>query len=254
MRSNKQMSIWPSAVSIARVSIVISLCFVVGACDATENFAMAQLSLIQEIEHDYRNTASLTGIKEMQPLVKAAMQTVPRHQFVPKSRQSQAYINHPLPIGHGQTISQPFIVALMTDLLDAAPNDRVLEIGTGSGYQAAVLAEIVERVYTIEIVEALAETARDRLAHLGYDNVEVRAGDGNYGWPEAAPFDGIIVTAAGSVPAALIEQLKAGGRLVIPIEHRAGVQELIVITKHEDGTTSRRAVLPVRFVPLTGDN
>ncbi len=206
---------------------------------------MAQLSLIQEIEHDYRNTASLTGIKEMQPLVKAAMQTVPRHQFVPKSRQSQAYINHPLPIGHGQTISQPFIVALMTDLLDAAPNDRVLEIGTGSGYQAAVLAEIVE---------ALAETARDRLAHLGYDNVEVRAGDGNYGWPEAAPFDGIIVTAAGSVPAALIEQLKAGGRLVIPIEHRAGVQELIVINKHEDGTTSRRAVLPVRFVPLTGDN
>ncbi|MGE3775291.1 MAG: protein-L-isoaspartate(D-aspartate) O-methyltransferase, partial [Gammaproteobacteria bacterium] len=164
-----------------------------------------------------------------------------------------AYVNRPLAIGHGQTISQPFIVALMSDLLEVVPGARVLEIGTGSGYQAAVLAELGARVWTIEIVPALAASARERLARLGYEQVTVRAGDGNLGWPEEAPFDGIIVTAAGPVPPALLEQLAPGGRLVIPIGSTGGEQQLTVITRQDDGSFEHESKLPVRFVPLTGD-
>ena len=180
------------------------------------------------------------------------MRNVPRHEFVPVAYRNDAYRNHPLPIGEGQTISQPYIVALMTDLAGVGESATVLEIGTGSGYQAAVLAEIVDRVYTIEIVEVLGERARLTLDRLGYDNVHVRVGDGYKGWPEHAPFDAIIVTAAPeSVPAPLIEQLAVGGKLVIPVGPQRGGQSLQVLQKQVDGEVSTVDVLPVRFVPFT---
>jgi protein-L-isoaspartate(D-aspartate) O-methyltransferase len=184
--------------------------------------------------------------------VLAALRRVPRHEFVPASVRSQAYADHPLPIGEGQTISQPYIVALMTELLHVSPGQRVLEIGTGSGYQAAVLADLGVEVYTIEIVEKLATTARALLERLGYRKVHVRAGDGYRGWPDAAPFDRIIVTAAPpQVPQPLIDQLKPGGRLVVPEGDRD--QDLVLYTKSADGTLRREKVLPVRFVPMTGE-
>ncbi len=210
--------------------------------------------MLKEIARDFRSTADLTERKKMQPVVEHAMTAVRRQEFVSTSHTEEAYLNRPLPIGHGQTISQPFIVAIMTDLLDLKPGSRVLEIGTGSGYQAAVLAEIADEVFTVEIVEPLAQAAAARLERLGYDNIQVKAGDGNYGWPEAAPFDGILVTAGGRVPPKLVQQLKPGGRLVIPIDQGVGTQELIVLTKDRNGKVIQRSVLPVRFVPLTGDN
>jgi len=181
-----------------------------------------------------------------------AMRKVPRERFVPESARAQAYGDYPLPIGYGQTISQPYIVAFMTERLDPQPTDRVLEIGTGSGYQAAVLAELVAEVYSIEIVEPLARSAAATLNSLGYTNVHVRAGDGYLGWPEAAPFDSVIVTCAPDrVPPALESQLREGGRLIIPVGGRF-TQELWLLEKH--GTNiQRRAVLPVRFVPMTGE-
>jgi protein-L-isoaspartate(D-aspartate) O-methyltransferase len=183
------------------------------------------------------------------------MARVQRHEFVPPSLRAQAYENRPLPIGEGQTISQPYIVALMTDLLDPNEDDVVLEIGTGSGYQAAVLAELVKKVYTIEIVEPLGKEVRERLERLGYDNIETRIGDGYHGWPEHAPFDAIIVTAATpEVPPPLIEQLKPGGVLVLPIGGGFASEQLTMIEKTEDGEIERRGVLPVRFVPLTGEH
>lgn len=184
--------------------------------------------------------------------VLAAMGKVPRHELVPANLRREAYADHPLPIGHGQTISQPFIVAFMTEALDPKPTDKVLEIGTGSGYQAAVLAELVAEVYTIEIVEPLARRAEADLARVGYQNVRVRAGDGYRGWPEAAPFDAIIVTCAPDhVPAPLVEQLKEGGRMIIPVGP-FGEQQLVLLEKR-DGEIRRRGVLAVRFVPMTGD-
>jgi len=187
----------------------------------------------------------------MSPPVRAALSRVERHRFVPASQRDAAYGNHPLPIGAGQTISQPYIVALSTDLVAPRPGHRVLEIGTGSGYQAAVLAEIVAQVYTIELIGDLGHAAAARLAAAGYTNVEVRIGDGYAGWPEKAPFDGIVVTAAAPrVPQALVDQLKAGGRLVIPVGASHAVQELRVLTKRADGGVDERRVLPVRFVPL----
>jgi protein-L-isoaspartate(D-aspartate) O-methyltransferase len=180
------------------------------------------------------------------------MLRVPRHRFVPDALVASAYADRPLPIGEGQTISQPFVVALMTDLAEPGPDFRVLEVGTGSGYQAAVLAECVARVYTIEIVASLGERARTLLADLGYKNVEVRIGDGYGGWPEAAPFDAIVVTAAPErIPQPLVDQLKPGGRMVIPVGARYAAQDIVVITKGADGNTLTRSVLPVRFVPLT---
>jgi protein-L-isoaspartate(D-aspartate) O-methyltransferase len=185
--------------------------------------------------------------------VLAAMAKVPRHEFVPQRLRAQAYLDCPLPIGHDQTISQPFIVAFMTEQLEPSPTDKVLEIGTGSGYQAAVLAELVAKVYTIEIIEALAKQAAADLKRLGYTNVSVRAGDGYQGWPEAAPFDAIIVTCAPErIPAPLVEQLKDGGRMIIPVGQRWD-QELVLLRKHGD-KLEPRAVLPVRFVPMTGQS
>ena len=185
------------------------------------------------------------------PRVLSVMGKVPRHEFVPAELRAQAYDDHPLPIGHGQTISQPFIVAFMTEKLQPRSTDKVLEIGTGSGYQAAVLAELVAKVYTIEIVEPLARRAEADLKRLGYANVAVRAADGYKGWPEAAPFDSIIVTCAPDhVPPALVSQLKEGGRMIIPVGPE-GAQELLILRK-TGGKVERQAVLPVRFVPMTG--
>jgi protein-L-isoaspartate(D-aspartate) O-methyltransferase len=186
------------------------------------------------------------------PAVLEAMGSVHRHEFVPAVLRSRAYADHPLPIGNEQTISQPYIVALMTQLAEVAEGDVVLEVGTGSGYQAAVLAEIVDHVYTIEIIAELADTARERLASLGYANVDVRAGDGYLGWEDKAPFDAILVTAAATeVPPPLLEQLKPGGIMIIPVGPRSQIQSLRRIRKAEDGSTTNEEVIPVVFVPLT---
>ena len=181
-----------------------------------------------------------------------AMRAVPRHEFVPDELRAAAYRDRPLPIGHDQTISQPYIVAFMTEQLAVSPGDRVLEIGTGSGYQAAVLAELAGHVHTIEIVEPLADSAAAVLEHLGYENITVMAGDGYRGWPEHAPFDSIMVTAAPErIPEPLVDQLREGGRMVIPVGPVGGVQELKVLRKEEGGMI-RESVMPVRFVPMTG--
>ncbi len=210
-------------------------------------------AMIREIEAEYKLTCSMTGKYALAQRVKAAMQQVPRHEFVPRDMQDPAYLNCPLPIGHGQTISQPYIVALMTDLLRTSESHVILEIGTGCGYQSAVLARLVKKVYSIEIVPSLALDAKERLYRLGYDNVEVREGDGYYGWREFAPFDGIIVTAATPhIPGELIEQLKVGGKMVLPIGYPYARQDLIVVSKEENGTITQQDVLPVAFVPLTG--
>ncbi|MGD2173879.1 MAG: protein-L-isoaspartate(D-aspartate) O-methyltransferase [Candidatus Brocadiaceae bacterium] len=182
-----------------------------------------------------------------------AMRHVPRHLFVPERRRRRAYGDFPLPIGHGQTISQPYIVAYMTEVLELAPGEKALEIGTGSGYQAAVLSELTPRVCTIEIIEELADEARKRLEDLGYGTVRVRQGDGYHGWPEDAPFEAIIVTAAaGHVPPPLIKQLAPGGRMVIPVGGVFEVQRLVLVTKDSEGNVRSKSLLPVRFVPMTG--
>lgn len=188
------------------------------------------------------------------PAVLRAMRTVPRHEFVPAEVRAHAYADSPLPIGHDQTISQPYIVATMTEALQVGPDDVVLEIGTGSGYQAAVLAEIVKHVYTIEIVEPLGLRAKADLQRVGYTNIDVRIGDGYKGWPEHAPFDAIIVTAAPDhVPQPLIDQLKPGGRMVIPVGETGRVQHLKRLTKKEDGSVAEETLELVRFVPMTGE-
>ena len=210
--------------------------------------------MVNEIAAMARATGNETGRVEFSPLVLNAMRKVERHRFVAPDQVGSAYRNHPLPIGSGQTISQPFIVALTTDLSEPRKDHRVLEIGTGSGYQAAVLAEIVDKVYSIEIIESLAREAQQRLQALGYGNVEIRVGDGHRGLPEFAPYDDIVVTAAAQqVPDALIAQLKPGGRMVIPIGLPNRTQDLVLVRKQADGTISRRVVLQVRFVPMTKD-
>lgn len=188
------------------------------------------------------------------PNVLKAMRIVPRHAFIRPTEQRYAYIDNPLPIGYDQTISQPYIVAFMTEALKLKGNSKVLEIGTGSGYQAAVCAEIAQQVYTIEIVEGLAKRAKKCLKELGYPNVFVRFGDGFFGWPDVAPFDAIIGTAAaGRIPEPLLEQLKPGGRMILPVEGSFGFQHLVVITKDKKGKISKKNVMPVRFVPMTGE-
>jgi protein-L-isoaspartate(D-aspartate) O-methyltransferase len=209
--------------------------------------------MVETIEREVRATSSFLGRDVLDGRVVEALSRVPRHRFVPAKLAGSAYDNRPLAIGHGQTISQPYIVAIMTDLLDLEPDDRVLEIGTGSGYQAAILAQIVDSVFTMEIVPPLAERAAALLSDLGYDNVETRLADGYYGWPAEAPFDAIVVTAAGThVPPPLIEQLATPGRMIIPVGSRFMVQQLILVTKNAEGEISLDQVLPVRFVPLTG--
>ncbi len=208
--------------------------------------------MVEEIATEAAATADYTGRPAFDERVMTAMASVPRHAFVPPAEEVYAYINNALPIGHGQTISQPYIVALMTDLLDPRPDHSVLEIGTGSGYQAAILSELVRQVYSIEVIPELAAEASERLQRLGYRNVSVRAGDGNAGWPEHAPYDGIIVTAAAvKVPAALPAQLRNGGRMVIPVGEN-GSQELVLVEKSASGVVSERSILPVAFVPLVG--
>jgi len=207
--------------------------------------------LLQQIEAEAADVGRWYGRQSLDPRVLDAIARVPREAFVPLDEEPHAYANVPLPIGYGQTISQPFIVAVMTDLLRPGADHIVLEVGTGSGYQAAILGELVKQVYSIEVVEALAEQARARLAHLGCSNVEVRYGDGYEGWPEHAPFDGIIVTAAAPfVPPPLIEQLKQGGRMVIPVDEGLEGQYLVLIEKHASGEVTSRNMLPVAFVPL----
>ena len=221
--------------------------------DAQDRYAADRRAMLEDIARTTRDTAAETGRAALSERVMQAIGRVPRHRLVSPGDETVAYRNQPLSIGRGQTISQPYIVALMTDLLDVKPGDKVLEIGTGSGYQAAVLAELGARVFTIEIVEPLGREAAQRLKALGYASVTTRIGDGYKGWPEEAPFDSIIVTAApAEVPDELTRQLKPGGRLVIPIGPQLGAQTLYVIEKHADGRIERRPVLAVRFVPLTG--
>jgi protein-L-isoaspartate(D-aspartate) O-methyltransferase len=217
-----------------------------------DDFDARRARLAEQVVAQMRETRGETGRDALSPCVEQALRTVPRHRFVPPDFARDAYANRPLPIGMGQTISQPFIVALMTELAQPRPESRVLEVGTGSGYQAAMLSPCVAKVYSIEIVKPLGERARELLSALGYGNVEVRIGDGYKGWPEAAPFDAIVVTAAPDhVPQPLVDQLAPGGRMVIPVGSRHGVQELLVITKDADGKAVTRKTLAVRFVPLT---
>ncbi len=209
--------------------------------------------MLHTIERSAKRTASLTSRPIFDPRVMEALEQVPRDAFVPPELLDQAFDNGPLPIGQGQTISQPYIVALMTDLLEPQPAQTILEIGTGSGYQAAILAQLVQQVYSLEIIPTLAAQAAELLSRLGYANIEVRTGDGHSGWPEHAPYDGIIVTAAAThLPQALIDQLRPGGRLVIPVGRPYLSQELLLIEKDPRGELHTSDMLGVAFVPMTG--
>ena len=235
----------PGTIALLWSSLLVSACYLAPEVRAAEtNFTAARQRMVRQ-----QLTAPDRGITDARVL--AAMDKVPRHEFVPVDLRAQAYGDHPLPIGYDQTISQPFIVAFMTEKLEPKRTDKVLEIGTGSGYQAAVLAELVREVFTIEIVAPLARRAETDLKRLGYTNVTVRAGGGYKGWPEAAPFDAVIVTCAPErVPQPLVDQLKEDGRMIIPVGP-IGYQELYVLRK-QGGKIEKRAVLPVRFVPMTG--
>lgn len=237
-----------------RIRLIICLwCVLYGPLLVADTYVAARQELVHLIEDDVRATSAYLGQESLDSRVLTALASVPRHEFVPPELRSLAYENRPLPIGHGQTISQPYIVAIMTDLLKLDSQARVLEIGTGSGYQAAILAELVDEVYSIEIIKPLAEQAASRLARLGYQNVTTKQGDGYYGWEQYAPFDAIIVTAAAShIPPPLITQLKVGGRMIIPVGSLFMAQELLLITKEEGEKITTRQILPVRFVPLTG--
>ncbi len=234
--------------------LVISLLLTFAALSgfASDDWRKLRMQMVKTINAHARETGRLTGIGGFSDSVLSALNEVPRHQFVPDIIQRFAYEDRPLPIGDGQTISQPFIVALMTELLKVDASSKVLEIGTGSGYQAAVLSEIVSKVYTIEIIKSLGDNASATLARLGYDNVRTKIGDGFKGWPEHAPFDGIVVTAAGiDIPPPLLDQLKPGGRMVLPVGPQDGYQVLKVIQKSADGEIREHDILSVRFVPLT---
>ncbi len=210
-------------------------------------------ALLEEITRDFELLGESTGTGPLDPAVAQALRSVPRERFVPAAQRTDAYDNRPLPIGYGQTISQPLIVALMTQLLAIEAGDKVFELGTGSGYQAAVLAQMGARVWSMEIVPELGKRAARVLAEQGYDKVRIRVGDGYEGWQEQAPFDAVIVTAAGShIPPPLVRQLAPGGRMLIPVGGRFMVQQLVLVSKDLDGEVSTRSGLPVRFVPITG--
>lgn len=225
------------------------------AIPSEKDYAAQRAAMVNTIEASVRETSLYLDQDVLDQRVIEAMATVPRHAFVPHDEQDHSYENRPLPIGHGQTISQPYIVAVMTDLLQLKPGDHVLEIGTGSGYQAAILGQMTDSVFTIEIIKPLGREARRTFERLGYSNIESRIGDGYYGWKEHAPFDAIVVTAAAShVPPPLIRQLKPGGRMVIPVGSRFLTQQLVLVSKNDEGQITTRQILPVRFVPLTGDH
>ena len=216
------------------------------------DYTKSREAMVNTIQKEVESTKGYLGIDRLKESVVNAMSKVERHRFVPPEMRRYAYENRPLPIGHGQTISQPYIVAIMTDLLDINGSDKVLEIGTGSGYQAAVLAEIAEEVYTVEVIRDLGVEAAKRLKSLGYNNIKTKISDGYYGWEEYAPYDAIIVTAAsGSIPPPLLKQLRPGGRMIIPVGAFSRVQHLVLIKKEKDGKITTRQILPVRFVPLT---
>jgi protein-L-isoaspartate(D-aspartate) O-methyltransferase len=230
--------------SMRRPALFLLLAACPGALGAADG------SFAKERERMTETQIEARGIDD--PAVLEAMRSAPRHEFVPEDLVRSAYKDRPLPIGYGQTISQPYIVAAMTEELDLEPGDKVLEVGTGSGYQAAVLAEITDKVFTIEIIGALAERARRDLAEAGYDAVEVRHADGFFGWPEEAPFDAIVVTAAAnSIPPPLLEQLEPGGRMVLPVGSPFGSQRLLLVRKAGDGSVRTETLMPVRFVPFT---
>lgn len=234
------------------IAIMSSLPMLAMSATAAEpDYPVERAAMVRTIATYAAEVSSTIGSDRIAPAVLETMGIVPRHEFVPEGVRRQAYADRPLPIGYGQTISQPLIVALMTDLLHVEPNHVVLEIGTGSGYQAAVLAHLARQVYTIEIVPGLADAATQRLQRLGYANVATRRGDGYYGWPEAAPFDSIIVTAAASqIPPPLIQQLKAGGRMVIPVGGPFALQHLVLVEVDDQRRVRTRQLLPVAFVPL----
>ena len=233
------------------VAFAVCWAWLGGTCDSRPSGQRGGTTLTDARAKMVREQLAGPGRDIANTRVLEVMGRVPRHEFVPASEQAEAYHDHPLPIGHGQTISQPYIVAFMTEALDPKPTDRVLEIGTGSGYQAAVLAGLVAEVYSIEIVKPLAEQAEETLHRLGYQNVQVKAGDGYQGWPEHAPFDSIIVTCAPErVPQPLVDQLRDGGKMIVPVGGGFG-QELVLLEKR-DREVRQRAVLPVRFVPMTG--
>jgi protein-L-isoaspartate(D-aspartate) O-methyltransferase len=220
-----------------------------------DDYTLPRKQMLAEIEEGLRATSRYIDKKSFDMKVMQAMDTVPRHEFVPESMRVKAYDDRPLPIGHGQTISQPYIVALMTDLLQTQPEHRVLEIGTGSGYQAAVLSQLVKQVYSIEIIEPLGLSTAQLLDRLAYKNIETRIADGYDGWPQQAPFDGIIVTAAIShIPPPLVRQLKKGGRMIIPVGSRFQTQYLTLVEKDKQGAITTRQILPVTFVPFTGEH
>jgi len=235
-----------------KVKLALALLVVFAGPAGADDLASARQGMVAEIRADVAATARHIGKRDLDPRVMEAMDRVPRHEFVPPELRARAYENRPLPIGYGQTISQPYIVALMTDLAAVGAGDRVLELGTGSGYQAAVAAALGARVYSIEIVPELGESARERLARLGVREVTVRVGDGYDGWEEHAPFDAILVTAAAShIPPPLVRQLKPGGRMVIPVGSPFQTQQLTVVEKSPEGEVRTRQLLPVIFVPLT---
>jgi protein-L-isoaspartate(D-aspartate) O-methyltransferase len=248
---NNSLKVIPAAFSSACVLAIV-------IAPASESLAQgahaeSRAFMIREIAADVVMTSRYIGAEELDRRVMEAMESVPRHEFVPPEVRPYAYENRPLPIGYGQTISQPYIVALMTHLLQPDKKHVVLEVGTGSGYQAAILAKLVAKVHTIEIVEPLGARATKDLKRMGYDNVEVRIGDGYYGWESAAPFDSILVAAAAShVPPPLLDQLKPGGRMIIPVGSRFLTQHLVLVEKGPDAAIRTRQILPVRFVPLTG--
>ena len=238
-----------------RIMYLLYLLLALSPLYAANDFETARRQMIELLEEDARKTTRYIGSAAFDTRVLEAMQRVPRHLYVPERYRDEAYENIPLPIDHGQTISQPYIVALMTNLLELRPEHKVLEIGTGSGYQAAILAELSGQVYSIEIIEPLAKRAGAVLKQQHYENVQTLTGDGYFGWPVASPFDAIVVTAAADhIPPPLVSQLKAGGRMVIPVGSRFMIQQLVLLKKDAEGKVSLRQIVPVRFVPLTGDH
>ena len=232
---------------------MMGVVFVAPLAEAAEDYTALRARLVAQISQDVIDTSAYIGKSALDERVMRVMGTVGRHRFVPRNQQASAYENRPLPIGYGQTISQPYIVALMTDLLELEAGDVVLEIGTGSGYQAAILSRLVSQVYSIEIVPELAKSASQLLQRLGFGNIEVKNADGYYGWKEHAPFDAIMVTAASShIPPPLVSQLKPGGLMLIPVGSPFQVQQLTLVRKSQDGELTTRQIIPVRFVPFTG--